>query len=139
MAEVAPVDRPEAVGLLLKHIDDEIKEHAGRHVEFSGMGPRSRGSCSRPTRTTGSTLGTPDLSLEGLQLIQLSEDDSPVLPRERTAVQSTNYITQSLGGSGNSTIVPHVGQDTEPGPGAWLMCSDGCPTGSAGGDGAHHR
>ena len=38
---------------------------------------------------------------------------------------TTNYITQSLGGSGNSTIVPHVGQDTEPGPGAWLMCSDG--------------
>uniref|UniRef100_UPI00036B8411 PP2C family protein-serine/threonine phosphatase n=1 Tax=Nocardiopsis chromatogenes TaxID=280239 RepID=UPI00036B8411 len=36
-----------------------------------------------------------------------------------------NFITQSLGGSGSTAMVPHVGRDAEPDPSAWLMCSDG--------------
>ncbi len=123
----AQLTGPEAVGLLLKHIDDEIKEHAGQHVEFSGMGTTVAGVLLTPDANYWFNVGdSRTYRLKGSQLIQLSEDDSPVLPPgEDGRPVTTNYITQSLGGSGNSTIVPHVGQDTEPGPGAWLMCSDG--------------
>ncbi|GLU47527.1 protein phosphatase [Nocardiopsis ansamitocini] len=128
MAESGPqLTGPEAVDLLLKHIDEEIKEHAGLHAEFSGMGTTVAGMLLTVDGNYWFNVGdSRTYRLQDSRLIQLSEDDSPALPpSEDGRPVTTNFITQSLGGSGNTAMVPHVGEDPAPGPGAWLMCSDG--------------
>ncbi|MFC7326528.1 PP2C family protein-serine/threonine phosphatase [Marinactinospora rubrisoli] len=128
MAESGPqLTGPDSIDLLLKHIDEEIKEHAGQHAEFSGMGTTVAGVLLTADGNFWFNVGdSRTYRLQDGRLIQLSEDDSPALPpSEDGKPVTTNFITQSLGGSGASAMVPHVGRDPEPGPGAWLMCSDG--------------
>ncbi|GAB3207146.1 hypothetical protein GCM10027294_12590 [Marinactinospora endophytica] len=118
---------PEAVEQLLKHIDEEIKEHASQHTEFSGMGTTVAGMLLTADGNYWFNVGdSRTYRLQDGRLYQLSQDDSPALPpSEDGKPVTTNFITQSLGGSGASPMEPHVGRDPEPGPGAWLMCSDG--------------
>ncbi|GAA3751934.1 PP2C family protein-serine/threonine phosphatase [Salinactinospora qingdaonensis] len=128
MAESGPnIQRPEDVDELLKHVDEEIKEHAGQHAEFSGMGTTVAGMLLTSEGNFWFNVGdSRTYRLQDGRLIQLSQDDSPSLPPgEDGAPITTNFITQSLGGSGAHAMTPHVGRDPEPGPGAWLMCSDG--------------
>lgn len=118
---------PDDVDTLLRHIDDEIKEHALQHAEFSGMGTTVAGMLLTADGNYWFNVGdSRTYRIEGSRLRQLSQDDSPALPpSEDGKPVTTNFITQSLGGSGSTAMTPHVGTDHEPGPGAWLMCSDG--------------
>ncbi|MFW5416128.1 serine/threonine-protein phosphatase [Nocardiopsis sp. CNT-189] len=128
MAEMSPrLVGPDDVDVLLKNIDEEIKEHATQHAEFSGMGTTVAGILLNADGNFWFNVGdSRTYRLEGNRLRQLSQDDSPPLPpSEDGKPVTTNFITQSLGGSGATAMVPHVGRDPEPDPGAWLMCSDG--------------
>ncbi|MFC3999795.1 PP2C family protein-serine/threonine phosphatase [Nocardiopsis sediminis] len=128
MAEMSPrLVSPDDVDVLLKNIDEEIKDHATQHAEFSGMGTTVAGVLLNADGNFWFNVGdSRTYRLEGTRLRQLSQDDSPPLPpSEDGKPVTTNFITQSLGGSGSTAMVPHVGRDHEPDPGAWLMCSDG--------------
>ncbi|WP_046470010.1 PP2C family protein-serine/threonine phosphatase [Allosalinactinospora lopnorensis] len=128
MAEMSPrLTSPDDVDILLKNIDEEIKDHATQHAEFSGMGTTVAGVLLVPDANFWFNVGdSRTYRIEGSRLRQLSEDDSPPLPpSEDGKPVTTNFITQSLGGSGNTAMTPHVGRDPEPDPSAWLMCSDG--------------
>ncbi|WP_067969940.1 PP2C family protein-serine/threonine phosphatase [Nocardiopsis trehalosi] len=128
MAEMSPrLASPDDVDVLLKNIDEEIKDHATQHAEFSGMGTTVAGMLLNADGNFWFNVGdSRTYRLEGTRLRQLSQDDSPPLPpSEDGKPVTTNFITQSLGGSGATAMVPHVGRDHEPDPGTWLMCSDG--------------
>ncbi|WP_345556515.1 PP2C family protein-serine/threonine phosphatase [Streptomonospora halophila] len=128
MAEMSPrLTSPDDVDVLLKNIDEEIKDHATQHTEFSGMGTTVAGLLLNTDGNFWFNVGdSRTYRLEGTRLRQLSQDDSPPLPPSDDGKPvTTNFITQSLGGSGSTAMVPHVGRDNEPDPGAWLMCSDG--------------
>ncbi|MDA8370920.1 MAG: protein phosphatase 2C domain-containing protein [Nocardiopsaceae bacterium] len=128
MAEMSPrLSSPDDVGVLLKNIDEEIKDHATQHAEFSGMGTTVAGMLLNNDGNFWFNVGdSRTYRLEGTRLRQLSQDDSPPLPpSEDGKPVTTNFITQSLGGSGATAMVPHVGRDHDPDPSTWLMCSDG--------------
>ncbi|TQN27750.1 serine/threonine protein phosphatase PrpC [Haloactinospora alba] len=128
MAETGPrLSGPDDVDVLLKNINEEIKDHAEQHSEFSGMGTTVAGLLVMPEGNYWFNVGdSRAYRLEGTRLRQLSEDDSPpVPPSEDGTPASTTFITQSLGGSGSAAMVPHVGRDHEPDPSTWLLCSDG--------------
>ncbi|WP_026128489.1 PP2C family protein-serine/threonine phosphatase [Nocardiopsis halophila] len=128
MAEMSPrMTGPDDVAMLLKNIDEEIKDHATQHAEFSGMGTTVAGMLLNTDGNFWFNVGdSRTYRLEGNRLRQLSQDDSPPLPpSEDGKPVTTNFITQSLGGSGSTAMVPHVDRDAEPDPSAWLMCSDG--------------
>lgn len=128
MAEMSPrLAGPDDVDLLLKNIDEEIKDHASQHSEFSGMGTTVAGLLLNSDGNFWFNVGdSRTYRIEGPRLRQLSEDDSPPLPPSGDGKPaSTNFITQSLGGSGAQAMTPHIGRDQEPDPSAWLMCSDG--------------
>ncbi|ASU82338.1 serine/threonine-protein phosphatase [Nocardiopsis gilva YIM 90087] len=128
MAEMGPrLAGPDDLDILLKNIDEEIQEHATQHTEFSGMGTTVAGVLLNTDGNFWFNVGdSRTYRLEGTRLRQISQDDSPPLPpSEDGKPVSTNFITQSLGGSGASAMTPHVGRDGDAGPGAWLMCSDG--------------
>ncbi|WP_017616172.1 PP2C family protein-serine/threonine phosphatase [Nocardiopsis salina] len=128
MAEVgARLEGPDHVAQILGNIDEEIKDHAKQHTEFSGMGTTVAGVLLNGDGNFWFNVGdSRTYRIEGGRLRQLSEDDSPALPpSEDGRPVTTNFITQSLGGSSGGSMVPHVGRDEAPDPSAWLMCSDG--------------
>lgn len=128
MAEMGPrLNGPEEIAQLLSNIDEEIKDHALQHTEFSGMGTTVAGVLLNSDGNFWFNVGdSRTYRLEGRRLRQLSEDDSPALPpSEDGRPVTTNFITQSLGGSSGGSMVPHVGRDDSADPSAWLMCSDG--------------
>ena len=131
LAETGPhLDGPTKIAQLLSNIDEEIKDHAQQHTEFSGMGTTVAGLLLKDDRNYWFNVGdsrTYRLEEQPRQrLIQLSEDDAPVLPpSEDGRPVTTNFITQSLGGSSGGGMEPHVDVDEVPDPSTWLMCSDG--------------
>lgn len=128
LAETGPrLDGPEKIAQLLSNIDEEIKDHAQQHTEFSGMGTTVAGLLLKDDQNYWFNVGdSRTYRLERQRLIQLSEDDSPALPpSEDGRPVTTNFITQSLGGSSGGSMVPHVGTDEASDPSTWLMCSDG--------------
>lgn len=128
MAEVgARLEGPDHIAQILGNIDEEIKDHAKQHTEFSGMGTTVAGVLLNGDGNFWFNVGdSRTYRVEGGRLRQLSEDDSPALPPSGDGrPATTNFITQSLGGSSGGTMVPHVGRDEAPDPSTWLMCSDG--------------
>lgn len=128
MAEVgARLEGPDHIAQILGNIDEEIKDHAKQHTEFSGMGTTVAGVLLNGDGNFWFNVGdSRTYRIEGGRLRQLSEDDSPALPPSGDGRPvTTNFITQSLGGSSGGTMVPHVGRDEDPDPSTWLMCSDG--------------
>lgn len=128
MAEVgARLEGPDHIAQILGNIDEEIKDHAKQHTEFSGMGTTVAGVLLNGDGNFWFNVGdSRTYRIESGRLHQLSEDDSPALPpSEDGRPVTTNFITQSLGGSSGGSMVPHVGRDEAPDPSTWLMCSDG--------------
>ncbi|MDS1269902.1 protein phosphatase 2C domain-containing protein [Lipingzhangella sp. LS1_29] len=128
MAESGPqLIGPDAMTTLLTHIDDEIREHSVQNEEFSGMGTTVAGLLLTEEGIYWFNVGdSRTYRIRDLRLEQLSEDDSPpTVPGEDGRPTSTNFITQSLGGSSSTPMQPHVGQDREATAEGWLMCSDG--------------
>lgn len=128
MAEVGTrLEGPDHIAQILGNIDEEIKDHAKQHTEFSGMGTTVAGVLLKGDANFWFNVGdSRTYRFEGGRLRQLSEDDSPALPPSGDGRPvTTNFITQSLGGSSGGTMVPHVGRDEAPDPSTWLMCSDG--------------
>jgi len=128
MAEVgARLEGPDHIAQILGNIDEEIKDHAKQHTEFSGMGTTVAGVLLNGDGNFWFNVGdSRTYRVEGGRLRQLSEDDSPALPPSGDGrPATTNFITQSLGGSSGGTMSPHVGRDEAPDPSTWLMCSDG--------------
>lgn len=128
MAEVgARLEGPDHIAQILGNIDEEIKDHAKQHTEFSGMGTTVAGVLLNGDGNFWFNVGdSRTYRVEGGRLRQLSEDDSPALPPSGDGRPiTTNFITQSLGGSSGGTMIPHVGRDEAPDPSNWLMCSDG--------------
>lgn len=123
----AQLHGPSAVTQLLKHIDDEIREHSQQNAEFSGMGTTVAGLLITGEGTYWFNVGdSRTYRIRDARLEQLSDDDSPPLPpSEDGRPVTTNFITQSLGGSGSSGMEPHVGPDPGPSDEGWLLCSDG--------------
>lgn len=123
----ARMNSAEAVNILLKHVDTEIREHSDQYQEFFGMGTTVAGLLLTPDASYWFNVGdSRTYRLRESRLVQLSQDDSPPLPpAEDGKPATTNFITQSLGGSGSSSMEPHVGADDEMDAQCWLMCSDG--------------
>lgn len=123
----AQLKGPQEITTLLQHIDDEIREHAQQNAEFSGMGTTVAGLLLTGEGVFWFNVGdSRTYRIRDSRLEQLSADDSPPLPpSEDGRPVSTNFITQSLGGSANTAMDPHVGTDTGPGSQGWLLCSDG--------------
>lgn len=123
----AQLKGPEEVATLLKLIDGEIRDHAQQNAEFSGMGTTVAGLLVTGDAVYWFNVGdSRTYRIRGSRLEQLSHDDSPPLPpSEDGRPVTTNFITQSLGGSSSATMDPHVGTDSDPGAEGWLMCSDG--------------
>jgi PPM family protein phosphatase len=117
----------DAIGILLKHVDHEIREHSEQNQEMSGMGTTVAGMLLTPDTDYWFNVGdSRTYRVRQGRLEQLSQDDSPPLPpAEDGRPATTNFITQSLGGSANSAMEPHIGADDEPDARCWLMCSDG--------------
>lgn len=118
---------PEPMRTLLQHIDEEIREHSVQNEEFSGMGTTVAGLLLTEEGIYWFNVGdSRTYRIRNSHLEQLSDDDSPpTVPGEDGRPTSTNFITQSLGGSSSTQMQPHVGQDHESGAEGWLMCSDG--------------
>ncbi|WP_394356393.1 PP2C family protein-serine/threonine phosphatase [Spiractinospora alimapuensis] len=128
MAETgAQISDPELVGQLLKQVDSEIRDHAEQIQEFYGMGTTVAGIlCTADTNYWFNVGDSRAYRVRGSRLEQLSMDDSPPLPpSEDGRPATTNFITQSLGGSGASAMEPHVGTDEATDADGWLVCSDG--------------
>ena len=117
LAETGPrLDGPTKIAQLLSNIDEEIKDHAQQHTEFSGMGTTVAGLLLKDDRNYWFNVGdSRTYRLDGQRLIQLSEDDAPVLPpSEDGRPVTTNFITQSLGGSSGGGMEPHRGRGPRP-------------------------
>ncbi|WP_304455890.1 PP2C family serine/threonine-protein phosphatase [Nocardiopsis sp. YSL2] len=128
MSEERPrLQGAEDITQLLVNVDEELQEHAQHFDEFTGMGTTVAGVLLSGEGIFWFNVGdSRTYRLDGRSLIQLSEDDSPPLPpSEDGRPATTNFITQSLGGSAKGRMVPHVGRDDAGIGAAWLMCSDG--------------
>lgn len=108
----------------LTNIDDELKKHARSYEEFDGMGTTVAGILIHGDGNLWFNVGdSRAYRIEGNQLVQITVDDSlAAVSSDGMRSGSSNFITQSLGGSADREMVPHTGQDSGK---AWLLCSDG--------------
>jgi serine/threonine protein phosphatase PrpC len=121
----------DAAGLatLLRAADAELFALMGEHPAWRGMGTTVAGISVLPDRVLVFNVGDSRVyRIHGGRLVQLSTDDTPgpKLADGRTAVLTSNLITQSLGGAYQlAGIDPHVlGEPLEDGA-RYLICSDG--------------
>jgi serine/threonine protein phosphatase PrpC len=114
---------------LLHAADAELFALMQEQPAWRGMGTTVAGISVLPERVLAFNVGDSRVyRIEGDRLIQLSTDDTPgpKLADGRTAVLTSNLVTQSLGGAYQlAGVDPHVlGEPLEDGP-RYLICSDG--------------
>jgi serine/threonine protein phosphatase PrpC len=128
-AQAARADDDEAVARLVDEANAELFTLMEERPALTGMGTTAAGVAITPSRAIAFNVGDSRVyRVFGDGLVQLSTDDTPgpKLPDGRTAMYTSNVITQTLGGAGRRTDVePHVlGEPLEDGA-RYLIASDG--------------
>jgi len=129
LAQAARAIDEQAVAKLVEEANAELFALMQERPALTGMGTTVAGLALTPARAIAFNVGDSRVyRVTDGGLVQLSTDDTPgpKLSDGRTAMYTSNVITQTLGGAGRRTDVePHVASEPIEDGAAYLIASDG--------------